>query len=84
MNVEVRLYGALRRYRPDDIPGAPHLPFTVPLPPGATVDTLRQRLNIPDGLISAAAVNDEAVETTFSLNDGDRLSLFPPSAGGLI
>lgn len=84
MNVEVRLYGALRRYRPDDAPGAPHLPFAALLPSVATVDTLRQRLNIPDGLISAAAVNDEAVETTFSLNDGDRVSLFPPSAGGLI
>jgi len=82
MNVEVRLYGVLRRYRPADAPDAPHLPFTTPLPPGATVDTLRRRLNIPDGLVSAAAVNDEAVETAFPLSDGDRVSLFPPSAGG--
>jgi molybdopterin converting factor small subunit len=82
MNVEVRLYGTLRRYRPANVPGAPHLPFTTPLPPGATVDTLRQYLSIPDGLVSAAAVNEEAVESDFSLSDGDRVGLFPPSAGG--
>lgn len=81
MNVEVRLYGALRRYRPD-VDGAPHLPFVATLPPEATVETLGRVLGIPDGLISAAAVNEEAVEATAALAEGDRVALFPPSAGG--
>jgi molybdopterin converting factor small subunit len=37
-------------------------------------------LNIPDGLASAAAVNDEAVEIDYPLRDGDRVS--PAFAGG--
>ena len=82
MNVQVRLYGALRRYRPADAPGEAHTPFAASLPPAATVDTLLAQLGIPDGLASAAAVNDEAVETDHPLSDGDRVSLFPHSAGG--
>jgi molybdopterin converting factor small subunit len=82
MNVQVKLYGALRRYRPAGAPGEAHMPFAVDLPLSATVDTLLARLGIPDGLASAAAVNDAAVETDHPLGDGDRVSLFPPSAGG--
>jgi sulfur carrier protein ThiS len=84
MRVEARLYGTLRRYRPAAAGGAPHLPFTVTLPPGATLEGLGRALGIPDGLISAAAVNDEAVESDALLTDGDRVTLFPPSAGGAL
>ena len=83
MIVEVRLYGSLRRYRPVDAGGAPHLPFVAVLPPEATVESLGRALGIPDGLVSAAAVNDEAVESDAGLIDGDRVALFPPSAGGM-
>ena len=82
MDVQVKLYGALRRYRPAGAPGEPHTPCAVALPPAATVETLLAHLRIPDGLASAAAVNDAAVETDHPLHDGDRVSLFPPSAGG--
>lgn len=82
MNVEVRLYGALRRFRPADAPGTPHAPFAAVLPAPATIDTLLSWLRIPEGLASAVAVNDEAVESGHALSDGDRVSLFPPAAGG--
>jgi molybdopterin converting factor small subunit len=82
MNVEVRLYGTLRRYRPAHVSGEPHQPFAALLPPGATIDSLSEALRIPEGFVSAAAVNDEAVESSAALHDGDRVSLFPPSAGG--
>ena len=82
MNVQVKLYGALRRYRPAGASGEAHAPFAAPLPPAATVETLLAQLTIPDGLASAAAVNDEAVETNYPLHDGDRVSLVPPSGGG--
>lgn len=81
MKVEVRLYGALRRYRPSDAP-ASQLSFFIALPPGATVDDLSGHLGITEGFVSAAAVNDEAVESSAVLRDGDRVGLFPPSAGG--
>ena len=82
MKVEVRLYGTLRRYRPADVPGAVHAPFAAALPGGATVDTLVAQLGIPDGMASATAVNDEVAELDHALRDGDRVSLFPPAAGG--
>jgi molybdopterin converting factor small subunit len=82
MEVEVKLYAALRRYRPAAAPGAPHHPFTLSLADGATVATLMTELGIPERMINAAAVNDEAVEPSLTLQDGDRVSLFPPTAGG--
>lgn len=82
MNVEVRLYGTLRRYRPAAIPGAPHHPFESTVPGDPTVESLVAALGIPDGLVHAAAVNGEAVELSAPLRDGDRVNLFPPSAGG--
>ncbi len=78
MIVEVRLYGSLRRYRPSELSGA----FPLDLPPGSTVDTLARQLGIPEGFVSAAAVNETAIESDTPLHDGDNVSLFPPSAGG--
>lgn len=82
MNVEVRLYGSLRRYRPSDTSGATLQSFVVEMPPGSTVEDLGRALGIPDGFISAAAVNNQAVDSASLLADSDRISLFPPSAGG--
>lgn len=82
MVVEVKLYAALRRHRPPSATGAPHHPFAYSLPEGATVAMLVEQLGIAEGMINAAAVNDEAVEASTVLQDGDRVSLFPPTAGG--
>ena len=82
MKVEVRLYGSLRRYRPSEASGPPHLPFAVTLPAGSSIDDLGRQLDLPEGLVSAAAVNGEAVENSAALREGDRVGLFPPSAGG--
>lgn len=80
--VTVKLYGMLRRHRPQSSPGAPHHPFTIEAPPGATVGTLLDLLSIPRELLQAAAVNNEAVDLETPLQPNDELSLFPPSAGG--
>lgn len=82
MIVEIRLYGALRRYRPSDAPGAAHQSFALDLPLGSSVDDVSRWLGIPDGFVTAAAVNDQAVDTSVLLAESDRVSLFPPSAGG--
>ena len=82
MKVEVRLYGSLRRYRPSEADGPLHLPFAVTLPAGASVDDLGRQLGLTEGLMSAVAVNGEAVENSAILREGDRVGLFPPSAGG--
>lgn len=84
MKVEVRLYGSLRRYRPSTVDDPSHLSFAVALPAGSSVDDLGRQLGLPEGLVSAAAVNGEAVEDSVVLREGDRVGLFPPSAGGCL
>ncbi|MFQ5399421.1 MAG: MoaD/ThiS family protein [Anaerolineae bacterium] len=82
LEVEVRLFAALRRYRPSAAAGPRHHPFKVTLPSGATIATLTAHLGIPEGLVNAAALNDEAAPVTTPLHNGDHVSLFPPTAGG--
>jgi sulfur-carrier protein len=82
VEVEVKLYGALRQQRPPDAPGAPHHPFHVTLPEPATAATLVALLAIPDGLVNAAAVNGAVAPLDTPLQPGDKISLFPPAAGG--
>ena len=82
MQVEVKLYGVLRKKRPQGIGGAPHHPFTVELSVGATVVELVQQLGIPKGTLNGAAVNGTAGDLTVALKDGDKINLFPPTAGG--
>ena len=82
MNVEVKLYGILRRQRPLGLTGAPHHPFPYSLTEKATLADLTAALGIPEGMLNAAAVNDEVVEMDTVLHEGDKVSLFPPAAGG--
>lgn len=82
VTVEVKLYGLLRD-RGLVPPGQPaHRPFPVTLPHPGTVADLIDRLGLADGLINVVAVNDEAARLDQILQAGDRVSLFPPTAGG--
>lgn len=78
MKVEVRLFGPLREYLPQDAQG--HRAF-VELDDGSTVHSLLQRLGIPNTSY-VVTVNDEAVDVLHQLQDGDVVSVFPPIAGG--
>ena len=82
MQVEVKLYGLLRRYRPEDAPGERHHPFAYHIPAGTTAVALAKVLGIPEGMVNATAVNGEAADPDTTLQNGDKVSLFPPSAGG--
>lgn len=79
MNVQVRLYALLRRYHPGPDPGAW---LKLELPDGATVADVADHLKLPGGIVHAAAVNGESCELDRLLQEGDRVSLFPPAAGG--
>ena len=82
MKINVKLYGVLRRYRPETAVGAPHHPFTIALPDDARVIHLVEALGMPSGSLNAASINAEAVDIDAVLHDGDQVSLFPPTAGG--
>lgn len=81
MQVEVKLYGVLRAYRPL-APGLPHHPFAIELAPAATAADLAQRLALPDDLLAGLAVNQNAADLQVTLSPGDKISFFPPTAGG--
>jgi molybdopterin converting factor small subunit len=82
VEVQVKLYGALRRYRPTEIPGARHQPFQLTLSQGASITSLIEQLAIESGRVSGVAVNGESAGMDTVLVEGDEVKLFPPSAGG--
>lgn len=82
ITISVKLYGSLRRYRPETVPGEAHHAFEMTLPEGATVAGLIAQLGINEGMVSAIAVNGTAADQDCQLQIGDDVRLFPPSAGG--
>jgi molybdopterin converting factor small subunit len=76
--VELRLFGHLREYLP--APGGPGVPWDVP--EGSSVGDLISELRIPPQDPKIVLVNGvHAVRETL-LQEGDRVSIFPPIAGG--
>lgn len=82
MEVQVKLYGILRRHRPAEISGDRHHPFLLRLSQGASVTSLIDQLAIDMGRVSGVAVNGESASMETILAEGDEVKLFPPSAGG--
>ncbi|UCG23578.1 MAG: MoaD/ThiS family protein [Chloroflexota bacterium] len=78
----MKLYGVLRRRRPDSAEGAPHHPFDMTVPAGATAGDLLDALGINHALVNGLAVNGQVAAESTRLQDGDDIRLFPPSAGG--
>lgn len=82
LTVHVKLYGTLRQYRPQTADGAPHHPFSVSLPPDATVTAVAEALGIPEGLMAVYSLNGESVDPDTPLLNEAKVNLFPPTAGG--
>ncbi|MCL4869471.1 MAG: MoaD/ThiS family protein [Anaerolineae bacterium] len=82
MEIEIKLYGLLRRHRPADQPGAPHHPFVLVCTPEDTPLMVIERLGIAEGMVVAAAINNQSSSLDTPLQPGDKLAFFPPSSGG--
>jgi len=82
IEVQVKLYGVLRRRRPETVGGAPHHPFAISLSDRATVGDLLDVLDIDHTLVNGVAVNGQSSIVESILENGDDVRLFPPSAGG--
>ncbi len=76
--VEVRLFGNLRSYMP--VPGAQSA--VVVVSEGASLGDLLEQLNIPQGDPKILLINGIHAERDHRLSEGDRVSVFPPIAGG--
>jgi molybdopterin converting factor small subunit len=82
VKVNVKLYGMLRANRPANAPGMPHHVFEMVILAGATAGHVANKLDIDAGVVTAVAINNETAELDTVLQEGDQVSLFPPSAGG--
>ncbi len=79
MRVEVRLYATLRKYASTVRPGEP---LSLEMPTGTTLGGLLAQLGIPAEELKTAFVNNLRREEDYLLQEGDRVALFPPVAGG--
>ena len=83
MRVDVKLFASLRKKLPPDS-GRPAGKGTVELPDAATLADLIHHLDIPLDLAQMVLVNGEQTrEFSYTLADGDQVSIFPPVAGGV-
>lgn len=79
MLLEVRLYSGLERFINNIVYGEP---LSVELPSEATVQTLLEKLKIPQKEVFSILVNGIHHDFSDKLNEGDRVALFPPVGGG--
>ena len=82
LEITVKLYGALRGFRPASARGEPHHPFSIELSPGDTVATLIETLQMPQEMVHAVAVDGQQATLEAPLQNATTVHLFPPSAGG--
>ncbi|MCS7286602.1 MAG: MoaD/ThiS family protein [Anaerolineae bacterium] len=80
MKVTTRVYATLKRYIPE---GKSDHDMEVDLPAGTTVGELIENfLKIPPDAVKVVFVNGRHAEMNQVLNEGDRVGIFPPVAGG--
>jgi molybdopterin converting factor small subunit len=79
MTIQVALYAGLTRYLPR---GAQNRNATLDVPDAATVLDVMRQLGVPDGVPCIPVVDGKRATAETVLRDGEKLSLFPPLAGG--
>lgn len=79
MNIELRLFGDLRRYLPEDNDG---FSSRITIEDEKTVGDLLNDMQIPKELPKIILVNSLHADSGQILKEGDTVSVFPPVAGG--
>lgn len=80
MEIEIRLHGGLRQYRPPNTPGFG--PFRMEVDEDSSLSDVIGGLEVPVSWIHNAYVNQSPSATELILHSGDRIDLFPPAGGG--
>ncbi|MBN2516556.1 MAG: MoaD/ThiS family protein [Deltaproteobacteria bacterium] len=80
MKVEVKLYASLARYLPYD--SGRHAPRMLEIEKETTIIQLLEYLKVPLKSVKLIFLNGIHATGDETLNDGDRLGVFPPVAGG--
>jgi len=79
MTIELRLFGGLRTYLPE---GSEGFSCQMALKEGTTVGDLLHKVKIPQEISKIILVNAVHAEVGQVLKEGDKVSVFPPVAGG--
>lgn len=79
MEISVKLFATLQRYRPEVFAGEP---FAVELPEGSTLADLVTQLQIRANEVKVTFVNGRARAEVYRLKAGDEVGIFPPVGGG--
>ncbi len=79
MQINVKLFASLQRYRPDAFAGEV---FPVELPDGSTLADLVTHLEVRANEVKVMFVNGRARAEMYRLQDGDEVGIFPPVGGG--
>ena len=79
MKINLNLYAFLTEYLPDKARGNPNV---LELPAGTTIKQLIAQLQIPLDTPRIIFLNGAHAPLEALINDGDRLGMFPPLAGG--
>ena len=80
MKIQLTLFASLAHFLPN--PEGAGFPKLVEIEEGTTIETLLDHLKIPRGQPKIIFLNGVHAEGTTVLNEGDRLGIFPPLAGG--
>jgi len=79
MKVTVTLYATLGKYHPE---GRGSESFSVEMPGGSRVKDLLDHLGIKEGEAKQVFIKHKSRTEDFPLEDGERVAIFPPVAGG--
>lgn len=79
MKVEVKLYANLAKLLPS---GSQKKQSIVIVRKGATIADLLEKLKIPSEVSNVIMLNGKQCDKNTKLNEGDKISVFPPIAGG--
>jgi sulfur carrier protein ThiS len=79
MLVEVRVFSGLERFLEKKRFGEP---FSVEIQEGSSLRDLLEQIGIPEDQVFTTLIDGKHRETDYILNEGERVSLFPPVGGG--
>ncbi len=82
MEIEVKLYANLQDYYPENMKEKKDNTLVVEVESGTELQELMQKLNIPEEEVKMTFINNRKQEKDYELQDGDKVAIFPPIAGG--
>lgn len=80
INIEIKLFANLREYNPEEPGGKEAVEYEIA--EGSTIEDLYRELEIPEDHVKMNFVNNLKKKKDYELQDGDRVAVFPPIAGG--